>query len=352
MSMLAAISTNPEKNPVSAGNLSQQLKTIYGRIRHQYPFLSFIGVATKGAGNQELELYSSGGTVSKEQFTRAFQPEGKGNNPVVVEDTATDFQSSLSLPLVANDTTLGYTFFAATEKDCFTPEIIEQMHVYARVIARIVAGEQQPTESLRTAVASILKLNNVNRSESPAHLQRVAHYSKLIALHCAQKYDLSDSWIEHLFMFAPLHDIGKVFVPERILTKPGRLTTEEFELMKTHTLKGRDIIDHMIHCFDYSDDLHYTGMLRNIITHHHEAVDGSGYPCGLKGEEIPLEARIVAAADVLDALLTKRVYKEAWSLDKAMETLQQLSGSRLDPEFVEILSENREELLKIRNQCE
>ncbi len=361
--MLAAISTNPEKNPLAGEDLKKQLKALYGRISRQYPFLSCIGVAAKGAENQDLELYSSScGTISSEQFPRVLKLRAGESTPVVVDNTAAfssdseesspPFKSGLSLPLVADDMTFGYTFFGATEKDCFTPEIIEQMNVYARVIARIVAGDRRSTESLRTAIASVLKLNNVNESESPAHLRRVAHYSRLIARCCAQNHNLSDSWIEHLFMFAPLHDIGKVFVPEGILMKPERLTHEEFEQVKTHTLKGRDIIDHMISCFDYSNDLHYTSMLRNIITHHHEAMDGSGYPYGLKGEEIPLEARIVAAADVLDALLTKRAYKEAWSMDKTMETLQQLAGSRLDPEFVDILSENRDELLEIRIQCE
>ena len=365
MSILAAISSTPERNPVAGEDLNKQLKAICGRISRQYPFLSCISVTAKRTENQDLEMYSSScGAISREQFPRAFKP-GTGNSAQLVVDNKTAFSSStdaeepsapflsgLSLPLIADDITFGYTFFAATEKDCFTPEIVEQMNVYARVIARIVAGDRRSTESLRTAVASVLKLNNVNESESPAHLRRVAHYSRLIARCCAQNHNLSDSWIEHLFMFAPLHDIGKVFIPEDILMKPDRLTPEEFEQVKTHTLKGRDIVDHMISCFDYSNDQHHTGMLRNLIAHHHEAMDGSGYPYGLKGEEIPLEARIVAVADVLDALLTKRAYKEAWSMNKTMETLQQLAGSRLDPEFVDILSNNRDQLLEIRIQCE
>ncbi|BAO45711.1 HD-GYP domain-containing protein [Thiolapillus brandeum] len=364
MSMLAAISTNTDGTPVTRKDLGKQLKTIYERISRHYPFLSCIGIAAKGIKDQELVLYpTSCDDINGKQLPKAFEQGTGGNTHVLVEDltafsTRNDsqtqqslFQSGLRLPLIANDVAFGYTFFAATEKGCFTPDIIEQMNVYARVIARIVTEGRRSSENLRTAVASVLQLNNINKSESPAHLRRVAHYSRLIARNCAQTHQLSDSWIEHLFMFAPLHDIGKAFIPERLLTKPGRLTDEEFEQVKTHTLKGRDIIDHMISCFGYSDDLHYTGMLRNIITHHHEAMDGGGYPYGLRGEEIPLEARIVAAADVLDALLTKRAYKEAWSMDKTMETLQQLADSRLDPEFVDILSQNREEVLQIRIRC-
>jgi HD-GYP domain-containing protein (c-di-GMP phosphodiesterase class II) len=365
MSVLAAISTHEKSNSVASKGLGEQLKAIYGRISRQYPFLSCIGVAATGKGNQGIQLYSSScGAISSCEFPEVFNLESSRNAPLIVKDM-TDFpgsregklpspsiQSGLSLPLVADDETFGYTFFAAKEKDCFTPEIIGQMNVYARVIAQLLADDRHSTEEdLRSAVASILQLNNVNESESPAHLRRVAQYSRLIALECAPRYQLSASWIEHLCMFAPLHDIGKVFVPEGVLMKPGKLTDEEFEQVKTHTLKGREIIDHMIKCFDYNNDLHYTDMLRNIITYHHEAMDGSGYPYGLKGEDIPLEARIVAVADVLDALLTKRAYKDAWPMDKAMETMRQLAGSRLDPEFIEILSRNHEELLQIRIQC-
>ena len=364
MSVLAAISTREKSNSVAGKGLGEQLKAIYGRISRQYPFLSCIGVAATGKGNQGIQLYSSScGAINSCEFPEIFNLESGRNAPQVVEDMTalssnkdgkqppSSIRSGLSLPLIADDETFGYTFFAAREKDCFTPEIIGQMNVYARVIAQLLADDRHSTESLRTAVASILQLNNVNESESPAHLRRVAQYSKLIATECAPKHQLSASWIEHLCMFAPLHDIGKVFVPEGVLMKPGTLTDKEFEQVKTHTLKGREIIDHMIKCFDYNNDLHYTDMLRNIITHHHEAMDGSGYPYGLEGEDIPLEARIVAVADVFDALLTRRAYKEAWSMDKAMETMHQLAGSRLDPEFVEILARNRDELLQIRVQC-
>ncbi|WP_456372756.1 HD-GYP domain-containing protein [Thiolapillus sp.] len=364
MTVMAAITPHEQNDVVPGQGLSEQLKTIYQRISRQYPFLSCIGVAATDKGNSSLQLYASScGSISSGKIPPTFKLEGSNQTPLVVEDMsifagADDsshppalFQSGLTLPLIANDHTLGYTFFTATEKDCFTPEIIQQMSIYSRVIARLLASEKRTTENLRTAVAGILQLNNVNEAESPAHLRRVAEYSKLIATECAAAHDLDARWIDHLVMFAPLHDIGKVFIPESILLSPDRLTNEEFEQVKTHTLKGRDIIDHMITSFGYQDELHYTNMLRNIILHHHEAMDGSGYPYGLKGEEIPLEARIVAVADVLDALLTRRSYKEAWSMQRTMETMQELAGPRLDPEFVEILTRDPDELVQIRIRC-
>ncbi|WP_457673168.1 HD-GYP domain-containing protein [Thiolapillus sp.] len=369
MSSLAAAPAGQKPATGTPQNINEQLKLIYQRISRQYPFLSCISVAAPGSASENsIGLYSTScDTMNGALLTQVLEMVSGPDDAIVVKNVhaasaedlditrqASDagFHSSLGLPLIAGDRKLGYTFFAAREKDCFTPEVIEQMNVYARVIAQLLAGEHQSTDNLRSAVASILQLNNANESESPAHLRRVALYSRLIAENCAEEYQLSEDWIEHLVMFAPLHDIGKVYIPEEILMKPERLTDEEFEVVKAHTLKGRDLIDHMINCFGYHNELHYTDMLRNIITYHHEAVDGSGYPHGLKGEEIPLEARIVAAADVLDALLTRRAYKEAWSMDKTMRTLQSLAGSRLDPEFVDILARNRNELMRIRARCE
>ena len=263
------------------------------------------------------------------------------------------FHSTLGLPLAAGNRNLGYIFFAAREKNRFIQEVVQQMNVYSRVIAQLLDSKGQPTtDNLRSAVGAVLQLNNASGSESPAHLRRVDMYSRLIAENSAEKYKLSRDWIEHLEMFAPLHDIGKIFVPEDILMKPERLTDEEFQKVKAHTTKGGDLIDHMIACFGYHNELHHTDMLKNIITYHHEAMDGSGYPHGLKGNDIPLEARIVAAADILDALLTRRAYKDAWSIEKTMKTLWSMAGSRLDRDFVEILSQNQEELMAIRARCE
>lgn len=312
-------------------NLSEQLQLIYQRISRQYPFLSCISVAAPAVTSDDgAGLYSTSCANRK-------QPA----NPV----------SSLALPLVAGNRKLGYTFFAAPEMSYFTPEVIEQMNVYSRVIAQLLNSVDTPMADLRSAVSSILQINNANKSESPAHLRRVAMYARLIAENCAEQYQLSEDWINHLEMFAPLHDIGKVFIPEHILMKPEHLTDTEFEQVKKHTIKGLELIDHMIDCLGHHDRPHYINMLRNIVALHHEAMDGSGYPYGLKAGEIPLEARIVAAADVLDALLTRRAYKEAWSIDKTMSTLQAMAGTRLDPEFVKILHAHQDELMAIRARC-
>jgi HD-GYP domain-containing protein (c-di-GMP phosphodiesterase class II) len=177
----------------------------------------------------------------------------------------------------------------------------------------------------------------------------MSRYSRLIAAELATKYDLDDTYIEHVFMFSPLHDIGKIGIPDNILFKPARLDNEEKNIMKTHVEKGRVMIDELLENFGL-ENIKYVDVLRNIAEFHHEAVNGQGYPAGKKGEQIPLEARIVAVADVFDALTSKRPYKDAWTNEKAIDTLKQLSGHTLDQDCVNALIDNMEQIEKIQKQ--
>jgi HD-GYP domain-containing protein (c-di-GMP phosphodiesterase class II) len=177
----------------------------------------------------------------------------------------------------------------------------------------------------------------------------MANYSRLIAREVAGKYRLNDDLVEHIFLFSPLHDIGKIGIPDSILLKPAKLTDEEFDLMKTHTLKGTEIIDRMLENFGLNDMPHVDA-LRNIALHHHEALNGSGYPGGLVEEEIPVEAKIVAVADVFDALTSHRPYKEAWSNDRAFALLREMAGTKFDRDCVEALAAAREEVEAVQQR--
>jgi HD-GYP domain-containing protein (c-di-GMP phosphodiesterase class II) len=185
--------------------------------------------------------------------------------------------------------------------------------------------------------------------ETGAHIDRMSRYSRLIALHIADKHDLDDEYIENVFLFSPLHDIGKIAIADEILKKPGKLTEDEKRVMRTHAHKGSEIIDSMLadHGLDSFENIN---ILHNIAEYHHEAVNGSGYPNGLKGEQIPLEARIVAVADVFDALTSQRPYKKAWSNQDAFAMLQRLAGEQLDKECVDALIANKEAVLKIQQE--
>ena len=353
--------SDPAPVPQNQEHLVNQLRIIHQRIQSLYPFISCIEVSLQPSANDALRLHACGDSdTDPVNISRVFSCSPRKREPEVIQDLSCLLEnngrhkdgntllSGFKVPIMVDNQVNGFTLFAAREKHCFTPGVIEQMRVYARVIAQIVTGNRDGGDELQSTISAILKLNSVNRSESPLHLERVAQYSRLIAVHCADSYDLSEEWIDHLALFAPLHDIGKIFVPENILMKPGKLTASEYELMKSHALRGREIIDHTINSFGYKDPLHYISLLRNIVTHHHETIDGKGYPFGLQGDEIPVEARIVAVADVLDALLTKRVYKEAWSLDKSLATLRSLARDKLDPEFVKIVCANKDAVQQIR----
>lgn len=170
--------------------------------------------------------------------------------------------------------------------------------------------------------------------ETGSHIARVSHYSKLIA----KEIGLSQDEQNVLYYAAPLHDIGKIGIHDEILLKPGKLTPDEFEIMKTHSIKGVEILKCSESIFLQAGEI--------IAGAHHEKWDGTGYPKGLKGEEIPIYGRIVAVADVFDALTSIRPYKKAWSFTDAMELLKKESSKHFDPNivktFVSLESEVRE----------
>jgi putative two-component system response regulator len=143
-----------------------------------------------------------------------------------------------------------------------------------------------------------------------------------------------------LFKSAPLHDIGKVGIPDRILLKPGRFTPEEFEIMKTHTTLGRDAIEHAETC-NWAPTSSSSRMAKEIAYSHQEKWDGSGYPQGLAGDAIPISARLMALADVYDALISRRVYKEGMPHEKAVQIIAASKGSHFDPDMVDVFLDDR-----------
>ena len=153
--------------------------------------------------------------------------------------------------------------------------------------------------------------------------------------------NLSKEYCDNIVMAAPMHDIGKIEISDTILNKPGKLTEEEFEIMKKHSEYGGDIIKDTI---SNVEEQEYCNIAYNIARYHHERYDGKGYPDNLKGEEIPLEARIMALADVYDALVSERVYKKAYSKETAIKIIQEGKGTQFDPNlvplFLECVTEN------------
>ena len=162
------------------------------------------------------------------------------------------------------------------------------------------------------------------------HIRRTSEGVRIL-LETAQEtgvLSLEKDFVRNLIKAAPMHDLGKIAVPDQILRKPGRFEPEEFEIMKTHAAEGGRIVHEILKGTD-DDDFHR--LAENVANYHHERWDGSGYPQKLKGEEIPLEARIMAVADVYDALVSKRVYKEKMSFEKADAIIREGMGSQFDP---------------------
>jgi len=207
---------------------------------------------------------------------------------------------------------------------------------------------EERNEARDATILALAKLAEHRDPETGAHLERVQIYCRLLSEYLAQtpKYaeTIDKNFIETIVRSSPLHDIGKVGVPDHILLKTGKLTTEEFEIMKKHAVIGGDTISALI---KEGRNQSFLQMGRDIAYYHHEKYNGKGYPFGLEGENIPLPARIAAVADVYDALTTKRVYKKAFSHEKARTIIHEERGIHFDPDIVDAFNACEEEFKQL-----
>ena len=218
------------------------------------------------------------------------------------------------------------------------------------------AANQKRISSMQEHIISGLANLIENRdTETGEHITRTSAYVKLLAECCIKEGVFTDvideHYIELLTTLAPMHDIGKIVVSDRILKKPGPLTDDEYEQMKKHAAVGGDVVREVLNGIT---DEEYLSFASDIATYHHERWNGSGYPKGLVGEEIPLSARIMAIADVFDALISERCYKPPMSSEEAFRIMSEKSGNHFDPKLVEVFLKHKEEFLTITetNQVE
>ena len=225
------------------------------------------------------------------------------------------------------------------ETVAFAEDIAELLLALASQAAVAVRNAHLRRDLEQAQLETIMRLGvaaEYRDKETGNHLNRMSRYSREIA----KEMGLDEQVCEHIFYASPLHDVGKLGTPDAILLKPGKLTADEYEIMKQHTTIGARILS--------GSSSPLLRLAEQIAISHHEKWNGSGYPAGLKGEEIPLVGRIVAAADVFDALASKRVYKAAFSIEKVLEIMHNDTGSHFDPSVIEALDRCLPRLLDIK----
>jgi two-component system response regulator RpfG len=203
---------------------------------------------------------------------------------------------------------------------------------------RLLMSMREIDDREREVLHRLARATEYRDQSAGPHLERMARYSGLFA----EALGLPDEEVRVIELAAPLHDIGKIGLPDAIVRKPGALTPEEVEFMRTHPRIGHDILA--------GSTSRFVQLGATIALRHHERWDGSGYPDGMAGRDIPIAARIVAVADVLDALTTPRSYRDAWSMDRALEYLQAEAGGKFDPEVVAAVMSRREQVEDVHHQ--
>jgi HD-GYP domain-containing protein (c-di-GMP phosphodiesterase class II) len=352
--------------------LRDKLIAAHESVRELFPFVARIAIAIYDSKTTLLKtfVHSSGDDNPLEHYQALLEDApslkkilDKGlprviNNQLTFEDSEHEhtrrigrqgYLASYTLPIFNGGNFIGFIFFNSYEKDVFSESVLGQIDVYGHMISLMVINELTSIHTLAAAIKTTGHITHTRDPETGSHIDRMSRYSRIIAAALAEDYDLDDSYIEHIFMFSPLHDIGKIGIPDNILLKPGGLDDAESAVMKTHARKGRELIDDVLRNFGL-ENVEYMDVLRNIAEYHHEAVDGSGYPAGMQGDQIPLEARIVAVADIFDALTSERPYKDAWSNEDAIATLRELAGEKLDRDCVKALLDNLDEIERIQKQ--
>jgi HD-GYP domain-containing protein (c-di-GMP phosphodiesterase class II) len=348
----------------------EKIEYLHKAVRQHYSAIHRISISTYDAECDTLKTYvdstDNGSPLNHYQITLSsvaslerlkrdkrsriindFSRLGPGHSPHSRQIREHGFLASFTVPMFIEGRFLGFVFFNSRERDVFNEKNRAFLEMAAHLLTMIVGAGLQQLETLHGALKTATYFSHHRDPETGEHLERMARFSRMIARELACSHGYTDEFVEDIFWFAPLHDIGKIAIADEILLKPGKLTQEEFERMKEHTLKGREIIYNMLENFSIRNDRNVQ-MMSNIAMYHHENVDGSGYPCGLAGGDIPLEARIVAVADVFDALTSVRPYKQAWSNEEAFAELRQLGGWKLDPDCVEALWRNRDDVAQIQ----
>lgn len=259
-------------------------------------------------------------------------------------------KASITLPLKISNEPVGVIFFSSTEKNIYTEDHLMFLQTLSSSIAISLNKNIFIDELLFSTILALAKMAESRDEDTGDHLERMKTYSVKIAEYLIEdkKYcdEISVGFLKDIERFSPMHDIGKVGVRDGILLKPGKLTVEEFEDMKKHTVFGAEVLRTAEHNINkHNKSLFKMGI--QIAEGHHEKWNGSGYPYGKSQEDIPLSARIVAVADVLDALTSKRPYKEAFSFEDSFNMIVKGKGTHFDPSIIDSFVRHKNDIFEV-----
>lgn len=250
---------------------------------------------------------------------------------------AQGWRASLTLPLFHQNRLLGFLFLNSSRAGAFDQRAMAALNPHLELLLLRISHHFSGIASLAGSLQLLLEIAELRDRETATHMERVSHYSRLIALQLETERPLPPDFSENLHRFAGLHDVGKVGIPDRILLKPGPLNRAERQVMENHVRLGMALIERAIAAMDLQQDPRIT-LLREVVAHHHERLDGSGYPAGLRSEQVSLAGRIVAVADLFDALTQARPYKRAFPESQAVQVLRAMAEEgKLDGDCVEAL---------------
>lgn len=276
----------------------------------------------------------------------------KPHSPSLKLITDENIKSNMVIPVLMGEMVFGVIFFSSSSKNFFNEKHLRVGQKLIYEISGFLNRAYFTKVILSKITGSFSELVDQKDNETGGHIRRMVSYSVVLAKGLLKKnipgYEVNEKFVLEIERNASSHDIGKVGIPDEILKKPGKLTADEWVIMRTHTTIGADIFKSLREGLEVFDADFYK-YAEEIARYHHERFDGSGYPQGLSGEDIPLSARIVAIADVFDALNSKRHYKDAFGFEKSLEIIKDSAGSHLDPVLVEIFLDHRKELKRIAN---
>lgn len=258
-----------------------------------------------------------------------------------------DVLATLILPLKVGNRGIGVIFFCHRDPNIYLQPHVDFLRFVSTHLSTVFEKSFLMRELALTTVMGLANLAEKRDMETGQHIKRIKYYSRTLAVELATnsryKKEIDEEFIQDIYDFSPLHDIGKVGISDAILRKPDKLTSEEFEEMKKHTVIGKEILEAI------EENLKKKGfsffkMGIEIVHYHQEKFDGSGYPEGLKGEKIPLSARLVSVCDVFDACSLARVYKRAYSLEECYHIVEEGKGTHFDPVIVEAFMNIRDKI--------